>query len=199
LIASRRIHPERDRSRGEPAPVPQQQHWQVQDSFSYFKAPRLEVRVDVRRLEVRELFNPPSAAGWSTPPPALRGTTFADVATITGPVPGGTDIVSYGWNDLFLFRPGRLEVSNTFPLNLRRGATSCPGNWIDSLQDLTRRSWTAAGGGRALRVTPGAEERHQQHPARVGFTGTRGRAKTACWAPDRGGPPGRRGGYARTN
>ena len=34
----------------------------------------------------------------------------ADVATINGPLPGGTDIVNYAWNDLYLFAQDEWKV-----------------------------------------------------------------------------------------
>ena len=139
--------------------------WQVQDTFSYIRGDHTwKAGFDLRMIDVDSFFNPTLRGRLVYPTLQRYVDDVADVATINGPLPGGQTVVNYAWNDMYFFVQDEWRVRPTFTLNLGL-RYELPGNWIDSLLDLNAQIVAAAGGDERYALSPGAEARHEQHPA----------------------------------
>jgi hypothetical protein len=174
--------------------------WQVQETFSYVSGNHaFKVGADVRRVVVDSDFNPTIRGSLLYPTLQRYVDDTGETASINKPLPGGSQLVHYEWNDLYFFVQDEWKVRPNFTLNLGL-RYELPGNAVDSLAELNEGIVDTAGGDPRYTLAPKPGRDKNNLEPRFGFN----------WQPrtTRGGLLGFltggdklviRGGYARTH
>jgi hypothetical protein len=174
--------------------------YQLQESFSYYRGNHsLKTGFDLRKIEVESFFNPTLRGRLVYPTLQRFIDDVADVATINGPLAGGSTVVNYAWNDAYFFLQDEWRIRPSLTLNL--GVRyELPGNWINSLVDLNKGIVDAAGGDQRFALSPIPKRDKNNIQPRVGFNWNPHTSKEGFLGLLTGGD--RlvvRGGYARTH
>jgi hypothetical protein len=143
--------------------------FQIQDSLSYYRGSHsFKAGFDLRRTKVESFFNPTLRGRLVYPTLQRFIDDVADVATINKPLPGGSEVVNYDWDDAYVFLQDEWRLRPSFTLNL--GVRyELPGNWINSLQDLNEGIVAAAGGDQRFGLSPIPDRDTNNIQPRVGF------------------------------
>jgi hypothetical protein len=143
--------------------------WQFQNTLSYVRGDHtFKAGFDIRSIQVESFFNPTIRGRLVYPTLQRFVDDVADVATINGPLPGGADVVDYGWTDAYFFVQDewRIRPSLTLSLGLRY---ELPGNWIGSLEELNQGIVDAAGGDQRYALSPIPPRDTDNIQPRIGF------------------------------
>jgi len=174
--------------------------YQIQDSFSYYRGDHsFKTGFDLRRTTVESFFNPTLRGRLVYPTLQRFVDDVADVATINKPLPGGSEVVDYAWNDAYFFVQDEWRVRPSLTLNL--GVRyELPGNWINSLQELNKGIVATAGGDPRYALAPIPKRDTNNIQPRLGFNWNPRTRKDGFLGFLTGGDRMVvRGGYARTN
>lgn len=174
--------------------------WQIQETFSYIAGNHaFKVGADLRRVTVESDFNPTIRGLLFYPTLQRYVDDVAQTANINKPLPGGSRLVNYEWDDLYFFVQDEWKVRPNLTLNLGL-RYELPGNAVDSLARLNEQILDVAGGDQRFALTSKPKKDTDNFEPRFGFN----------WNPrtSRGGLLGFftggdklviRGGYARTH
>jgi hypothetical protein len=174
--------------------------YQFQESLTHYRGNHaFKGGFDLRRSKVESFFNP-TLRGRLTYPTLQRFIDdVAEVATINGPLPGGSEVVNYEWDDMYFFAQDEWRVHPSLTLNLGL-RYELPGNWIDSLVALNEPIVAATGGDQRFALSPVPKRDTDNIQPRVGFNwNPRTRQDGLAGFLTGGDRMVVRGGYARTH
>ena len=173
--------------------------YQLQESLSVLRGRHsFKVGLDLRRIEVESFFVPTIRGRLVYPTLQRLVDDSAETATINGPLPGGREVGTYEWDDLYFFAQDEWRLASNLTLNLGL-RYELPGNWIDSVRAMNDPIVAAAAGDTRYALAPVPKRDTNNLQPRLGFN----------WNPrtTADGPLGLltggdklvlRGGYART-
>ena len=174
--------------------------YQLQNTTSLVKGSHtVKFGVDLRRIDVKSFFFPTVRGLLRYPTLQRYVDDLAQDLNINRPLPGGSELQYYEWDDYFLFvgDEWRARPSLTLTYGVRY---ETPGNAIDSLLPANQQIIAAAGGDQRYALAPVPQRDKNNFQPRFGFN----------WAPRTKGDGflGKltggnrlvfRGGYSRTN